>query len=99
MALPSSGPISLADVNVELGRSPTASINMNDADVRALAGQASGIVTLESLRGKSSAIEPQPYPSWTLDGGVWVAPTPIPTDGKEYYWDEPSLQWVEIPAL
>ena len=48
---------------------------------------------------KDAFIEPQPHPSWILDALVWVAPKPIPADGKEYYWDEPSLQWVEIPAL
>ena len=34
MALPSSGAISLSQVNTELGRSATASINMNEAQVR-----------------------------------------------------------------
>lgn len=48
---------------------------------------------------KDAFIEPQPHPSWILEEVVWVAPTSVPADGKEYYWDEPSLQWVEIPAL
>ena len=40
----------------------------------------------------------QPYPSWTLniDTGKWDPPTPYPDDGKEYYWDEDTLSWVEI---
>ena len=38
---------------------------------------------------------PQPYPSWTLIDNVWEAPTPMPTDGKMYTWDEPTLSWVE----
>lgn len=38
-----------------------------------------------------------PYPSWTLDEQFdWQAPTPYPSDGKMYAWDEPSLSWVEI---
>jgi hypothetical protein len=45
---------------------------------------------------------PQPYESWTLDTDtyVWTAPTPMPTDGKSYAWDEPTLSWVEseLPA-
>ena len=44
---------------------------------------------------------PQPFPSWTLnkDTYVWDAPTPMPTDGKRYEWDETSTSWVEAPAL
>lgn len=41
---------------------------------------------------------PQPFPSWTKneDTYIWEAPTPMPTDGKRYSWDEPTLSWVEI---
>jgi hypothetical protein len=40
---------------------------------------------------------PQPYPSWTwVDGQGWVAPVPMPTDGKDYNWDEATQSWVEI---
>ena len=41
---------------------------------------------------------PQPYPSWTKDADtyLWDAPTPMPTDGKRYAWDEDSLSWVEV---
>jgi hypothetical protein len=39
---------------------------------------------------------PQPYPSWTLDENAkWQAPTPMPEDGKIYYWDETALSWTE----
>jgi hypothetical protein len=45
-------------------------------------------------------VSPKPFDSWTLNSEFdWTAPVPVPDDGKEYYWDEPSLQWVEIPAL
>lgn len=53
MALPSSGPISLQDINVELGRSPTAKLDFNDPDVRTLAGKPTGQISLSDLRGKS----------------------------------------------
>ena len=41
-------------------------------------------------------IAPQPYNSWTLDGQnyQWQPPTPYPTDGFTYYWDEQNLRWV-----
>lgn len=41
---------------------------------------------------------PQPYPSWTLNESTWTwaAPTPYPTDGKAYRWDEATTSWVEI---
>jgi len=42
---------------------------------------------------------PQPFPSWKLnaDSYLWEAPTPMPTDGKRYQWDEPTLSWQVIP--
>jgi hypothetical protein len=43
---------------------------------------------------------PQPFASWTLNQGsyIWEAPTPMPTDGKPYEWDEDTLSWIEIPT-
>lgn len=42
-------------------------------------------------------VAPQPYPSWYLDKNTdWQAPVLMPTDGKRYAWDEPSLSWVEV---
>lgn len=40
---------------------------------------------------------PQPFPSWVLNSSIWTweAPTPYPTDGKHYYWDESVTAWVE----
>ena len=40
---------------------------------------------------------PQPYPSWILDADArWQAPTPYPTDGKFYTWNESTLTWDEV---
>ena len=55
MTLSTTGPISLANVNVELGLSSTATISLNQANVRTLAGIASGTISLSDLRGKSNA--------------------------------------------
>jgi hypothetical protein len=42
-------------------------------------------------------IAPQPYPSWSLDDNFdWQAPTPMPTDGKVYTWNESELNWEEV---
>ena len=54
MALPSSGAISLSQVNVELGNAPTVSIDMNSAAVRGLFGVASGAISMSDGYGKSS---------------------------------------------
>ena len=40
-------------------------------------------------------IPPQPYPSWTLDSATadWIPPTPMPTDGQRYTWNETTQSW------
>ena len=39
---------------------------------------------------------PQPYFSWTLNSEsyLWEAPVAMPTDGKNYSWDEETTSWV-----
>lgn len=43
-------------------------------------------------------IPPKPFASWILDETtcLWAPPTPMPTDGKMYSWDENTLAWTEI---
>jgi hypothetical protein len=50
---------------------------------------------------RDAFIPPQPYPSWTLNETtcLWDAPTPMPTDGQRYQWDEDTTSWVVIPIL
>lgn len=44
-------------------------------------------------------VAPQPFNSWSLDENHdWQPPTPMPTDGKKYAWDENELAWVEVAA-
>lgn len=40
-------------------------------------------------------IMPKPFPSWSLNETTtdWEAPTPMPTDGKHYFWDENDKSW------
>lgn len=57
MALPSVGEISFGDINVELGKSKTASISLNDSDVRRLANIPSGRISIDDLKGRSAWVE------------------------------------------
>lgn len=43
---------------------------------------------------KDKFIAPQPYDSWTLDSNDdWQPPTPYPTDGNIYRWNEDDETW------
>jgi hypothetical protein len=60
-------------VNLELGRSATACIQMNETDVRTLAGRASGAICMQDFYGKSSI--PTPTTFGTFDaawGGYYI---------------------------
>jgi len=50
--------------------------------------------TFDRVRG--AFIAPQPYPSWTLDEATttWVAPVPMPSEGR-WRWDEETTNWME----
>ena len=60
-------------------------------------------MTAEEIASKQQAVKDV----WALNGFTsWVfnettcafeAPTPMPTDGKKYQWDEPTVSWIEIP--
>ena len=42
-------------------------------------------------------VQPQPFPSWSLDTNHdWQPPTQRPEGA--FYWDEETLAWVAIPA-
>lgn len=49
---------------------------------------------------RDAFIPPKPFASWQLDEStcLWQAPTPMPTDGKMYSWDENTTSWIEIPV-
>ena len=48
--------------------------------------------------GRDAFIPPKPFNSWILneDTCFWDAPVAMPTDGKDYNWDEDTLSWIEI---
>ena len=56
MPLPSSGPISLGQINVELSLLPTAPISLNDEAVRRLLEKPSGTISMYDAYGKSDVI-------------------------------------------
>ena len=47
---------------------------------------------------RDAFIPPKPFNSWTLNETtcLWEAPTPYPTDGKIYNWNENTLSWDEV---
>jgi len=54
MTLPSSGTITAAQINAELGRTATAYFNMGGSAERALAGRPSGQISFSNFYGKSN---------------------------------------------
>jgi hypothetical protein len=41
---------------------------------------------------------PQPYSSWILNNTTWLweSPVAMPTDGKQYKWNESITNWEEV---
>jgi len=50
---------------------------------------------------RDAFIPPQPYASWVLDEAtcLWTAPVAMPTDDKQYSWDEETKSWVEFQNI
>lgn len=93
MTLQSSGPISLGNVNTELGRSATATISLGETAVRTLAGVPTGPISLSNLYGKSNA----PPVTFTPPGGTspldrWYA------ESIDLFYAEVTLS-CSVPAL
>lgn len=49
---------------------------------------------------RDAFISPKPYQDWVLNdfSCCWESPTPYPTDGNDYYWDENTHSWVQVPS-
>ena len=63
MALQTTGPISFANINTELGVASTTTRSLNDTTSRTLAGVATGTISMSNFYGKSAV-------SWSPDGGT-----------------------------
>jgi hypothetical protein len=49
---------------------------------------------------RDAFIPPKVYASWVLDETTcnWKAPVDMPTDGKQYSWNEETQSWDEVVA-
>lgn len=49
---------------------------------------------------RDAFIPPKPFDSWMLNEDTcwYEAPTPMPTEGKMYAWNEDTLSWVDLPV-
>lgn len=47
---------------------------------------------------RDAFVPPKPFTSWVLDEATcrWIAPIPMPTDGKRYTWDEQAQSWAQL---
>ena len=47
---------------------------------------------------RDAFIPPKPFNSWVLNETtcLWDAPTAMPDDGKQYFWNEETTSWVEV---
>ncbi len=60
-------------------------------------------MTAEEIAAKQQSVKDtwaanNGFASWSFNEATcaYEAPTPRPTDGKFYTWDEPTLAWVEV---
>lgn len=111
MATPSTGAISMAQVNTEIGWPSNRTVSFNDAAVRALAGQGSGTISMSNMRGKtfwafSANVTTQIYNAtgYPGDNRVWRT-TSVATQGLgripalSYYLEEDRLGVMNSPNL
>jgi len=55
-------------------------------------------ITAKQQAAKDAWIKDNGFASWVFNNSTcsFEAPTPMPTDGKFYQWDEPTTSWVEM---
>ena len=54
--------------------------------------------TYDPVRDAFIPPKPEGLDSWVVneDTGLWEAPLPYPTDGKNYVWNESTTSWLEV---
>ena len=83
MALPSSGPISMSQINTELAVPATTLISLNQSSARALAQVPAGMISLSNFYGKSTAVGEA-----AISRAGWNIPVPSQpvTSPKAWIW-------------
>lgn len=72
MGLPSTGSISMSQVNTELKKASNAAISLNDSAVRKLAGKTSGTISMSDLRGKKASESVTNYQVYSNSWKGWM---------------------------
>jgi hypothetical protein len=55
-------------------------------------------IAIKQQNVKDAWVANNGFASWTFNETtcLWDAPTPMPTDDKQYRWDEPTTSWIEV---
>lgn len=94
------GQVSLSDVNVELGVAANTTISMNQANLRSLAGVASGAISMNDLRGKSAVwLGTISTPQQQMDLYTWATSQGYPGSGAAQITVAPNIYvWSDSTA-
>jgi hypothetical protein len=60
------------------------------------AGKQYAGIGMEYLPSTKNFRPQQPFASWTWANNTWNPPTPIPSTGGPYKWNEAELAWVAL---
>ena len=60
------------------------------------AGKQYAGIGMEYLPNTKNFRPQQPFASWTWANNTWNPPTPIPSTGGPYKWNEAELEWVAV---
>lgn len=90
MTLPASYPLSMSQINVELGRASNATTSLTESAVRTLANVPSGAISFSNLLGKSSMVatgnsDDRSYNSSGVGGNANSFPTVTIVGGQAPY--------------
>ena len=98
MALNASGQISIGgstvgqSVNLELGRSATASSSLGESDLRTLAEKASGAISLSDFSGKSNELAMDVW-QWKPSSPLYMVVDNTMLQTYQYIWNDVVMDW------